>query len=70
MDFELIDKILRKDFAVSRQRIDAVNPRSIADAGFGGHSNGAIRRNFHFRFDNVLLPISLAGRDVAGQDKV
>src|SRR5882672_4490193 len=39
----------------------------ITEAGCIGNANGALRRNFNFRFDDVFGPVAFAGGNVARQ---
>src|SRR5580765_6654970 len=50
--------------------LDAVHSRGKADTWPGWYANGSLRRHGYFRFDDVLMPITPAGRHVAGQDKI
>ncbi len=52
------------------ERFDAIEARRVADAGRGGNFYRALRRDFHFRLDDVFGPVAAAGGDVAGQSEI
>src|SRR5580692_7972727 len=52
------------------ERFDAIEARRVTDAGRAGNLYRALRRDFHFRLDDVFAPVAAAGRDVAGQGEV
>ncbi len=60
---------LFENLAALRDGFDAVHSRRVADAGRGGNANRALRRNLHFRLDDVFRPIAAAGGNIAGQVK-
>src|SRR5258705_2718548 len=42
--------------------LDPVQPRRKADPRLARHANGSLRRNRHFRLDDIFVPISAARR--------
>src|SRR6266404_9806907 len=50
--------------------LDPVQPRRKADPRLARHANGSLRRNRHFRLDDIFVPISAARRHVARQSKI
>src|ERR1700719_4001132 len=57
-------------FFANRQFLDCVQPRLVADARTCRHANGSLRRDGHFRLDNIFIPVSLAGGHVTGQREI
>src|ERR1700676_2205626 len=49
---------------------DTVAARVVADARPRRHANRALRRDGHFRLDDVLVPVAPARTDVAGQREI
>src|SRR5580693_5684592 len=52
------------------ERFDAIEARRVTDAGRAGNFYRALRRDFHFRLDDVFGPVAAAGGDVAGQSEI
>src|SRR5258705_4483935 len=50
--------------------LDPVQPRHKADPRLARHANGSLRRNRHFRLDDIFVPIPPARRHVARQSKI
>src|SRR5713101_6674049 len=57
-------------FFAHGELVYAIHPRRKANTRPGWHPNGSLRRYGYFRFDNVLMPITPAGRHVARQNKI
>src|SRR5690349_3594476 len=49
---------------------DEVEIEVVTEAGFVADFDGPARRGFDGRADDVLLPVALAGGDVAGEDEI
>src|SRR5437870_2472715 len=49
---------------------EEVKVNGVAEARFVAKRNGPVRRGFHFGSDDVALPISLAGRYIAGHNEI
>src|ERR1700738_94619 len=57
-------------FFANRQFLDCVQPWLISDARTHGHAHGSLRRDRHFRVDNIFMPVPLARGHVARQSEV
>src|ERR1700730_15500130 len=57
-------------FSAHRELLDAIQPRRKADARARWHATRPLRRDRHFRLDDVLMPIPAARGHVARQSKI
>src|SRR5580693_9867110 len=64
------DSLSIEHLAAFGERFDAVQARGVADARRGGNFYRALRRDFHFRLDDVFGPVAAAGGNVAGKGEI
>src|SRR6202035_1674566 len=57
-------------FFAHGELLDAVHARRKPDSRARRHTNRSLRRNRHFRLDNVLMPITPARGHIARQNKI
>src|SRR5579859_6712755 len=57
-------------FFANRQLLDGVRPRLVSDSRARWHANGPLRRDRHFRLDDVFMPVPLACGHVTRQGEI
>src|ERR1700722_1639201 len=61
---------LFENFTPLRKRLDAVDPRLVADARSRWHTNRATAGDFNFRLNDVFVPIASTSRHVTWKIKI
>src|SRR6267154_5300789 len=57
-------------FCLNRQFMDGVRSRLVSNAWTSGHANRALRRDCHFRLDDIFMPVPHARGHVARQSEI
>src|SRR6185437_4291823 len=60
----------RKDFPPYGQPLHQIEIEIVTETGLVAYGDCSVRAHLDRRHDDVLLPIALAGRNIAGQDEV
>src|ERR1035438_6425243 len=59
-----------EDLVAHRDAANEIEIELVAETGSVAQRNGAVGRSFHLGRDDVLFPVALTGRDVAGEHEV